>query len=232
MTYVQASARIPLSSRSNHKTIPIGTKFGFLEITSTPFKRHEIKNRVFYECKCYKCGKQTVVRSSHLTDTQSCGCITKRNGPRICKICNKSEEEVPFPRQSKVLYCSKHDAERNKPMREKARKKWLKNIEASPERFLKYMLGHTQKRKSKKGWYITINDVLALWEHQCGRCAITGIPMQHIRKSPYSISIDRIDSSKGYIASNIQLVCYCINLAKNVFSDQEIRQFFSTIKQS
>jgi len=35
------------------------------------------------------------------------------------------------------------------------------------------------------------------------------------------LSIDRIDSSKGYVEGNIQLVCRAVNYAKHALSQQE-----------
>lgn len=39
----------------------------------------------------------------------------------------------------------------------------------------------------------------------------------------YTASVDRIDSSKGYIPGNIQFVSTCINYMKNTMSDSDIR---------
>lgn len=35
------------------------------------------------------------------------------------------------------------------------------------------------------------------------------------KECPNCLSIDRIDSSRGYVEGNIQLVCHAVNLAKN-----------------
>jgi len=47
-----------------------------------------------------------------------------------------------------------------------------------------------------------------------------------------SASLDRIDSSKGYIQGNVQFVAYGINLAKNNFSDADVISFLDSIHTS
>ena len=46
---------------------------------------------------------------------------------------------------------------------------------------------------------------------------------------PYNISIDRIDSSKGYIKGNIQLVCGIVNVMKSDSSEDEFLQLCKKI---
>lgn len=78
-----------------------------------------------------------------------------------------------------------------------------------------------------------------LWAQQNGRCAYTNIPLIHKKEKslePLDIinvaSLDRIDSSKGYIKGNVQFVCIGANLAKNKASDAQMRQFIKTIKSN
>ena len=66
---------------------------------------------------------------------------------------------------------------------------------------------------------ITINDLVRLYHKHSGLCAISGIKMTHVSygtrgKYPFNISLDRIDSSKGYIEGNVQLVCCLVNHMK------------------
>ena len=56
-----------------------------------------------------------------------------------------------------------------------------------------------------------------LYNKQKGLCAISNIPMTYVLYNGHNntnVSIDRIDSSKGYIKNNIQLVCCIINKMK------------------
>lgn len=97
------------------------------------------------------------------------------------------------------------------------------------------MLVHqTNKRTWKKGhgWRIEVTqDYLAdLYVEQNGQCAISKLPLCLIRNKIDSLSIDRIDSSIGYVAGNIQLVCKWVNLAKSTYSNAEILEVIAKLK--
>lgn len=72
-----------------------------------------------------------------------------------------------------------------------------------------------------------------LWEKQNGRCVYTGIELEKRKekatKLPNQASIDRIDSSKGYVKDNIQFIAYSINLAKNDFTEEVFLCFLDQI---
>lgn len=84
---------------------------------------------------------------------------------------------------------------------------------------------------------ITESDLKELWEKQNGRCAYTNIELQlpignnkpDIR---YQASLDRIDSSKGYIKGNIQFVAAPINFMKSTMSDDNFRSYLQEILSS
>jgi len=60
-----------------------------------------------------------------------------------------------------------------------------------------------------------------------GVCEATGIPLDFSRVSynPYSPSIDRIDSSRGYTDDNVQVVCMIYNFCKNAFTTEQVTKF-------
>ncbi len=74
-----------------------------------------------------------------------------------------------------------------------------------------------------------------LWESQNGICPYTGIKMllpettSQMFRSPKKASLDRIDSSKEYTRGNVEFVCQAINLAKNSFTREEMKEFISEI---
>jgi hypothetical protein len=77
-----------------------------------------------------------------------------------------------------------------------------------------------------------IEDLLALYEAQGGLCAITLIPMTTgIRegRKRTNVSIDRIDSSKGYSLDNIQLVCTIVNLMKLDMTQTEFTKWCAAV---
>ena len=83
---------------------------------------------------------------------------------------------------------------------------------------------------SKRDHTIDVEYIRNLYIQQNGKCAITGIDMI-IRgdicaaNSPYSISLDRIDSNLGYIPGNVWLVCTGINLMKSRLSMNQFIDF-------
>lgn len=64
---------------------------------------------------------------------------------------------------------------------------------------------------------IDIDFMHYLWNTQKGLCNISKLPMTFIfnnKHGKYNISIDRIDSTKGYTKDNTQLVCDIVNRMK------------------
>lgn len=70
-------------------------------------------------------------------------------------------------------------------------------------------------------WTITVENIWKLYEDQGGVCALSGVPIKWADKGlTATVSIDRIDSSEGYILENVQLVHKDVNFMKQQF-DQE-----------
>jgi hypothetical protein len=70
-------------------------------------------------------------------------------------------------------------------------------------------------------WDLSIEDIWNMYQEQEGVCALSGIPIGWSDKGlTATASIDRIDSSEGYIIENIQLVHKDVNFMKQQF-DQE-----------
>jgi hypothetical protein len=65
-----------------------------------------------------------------------------------------------------------------------------------------------------------------------GICEATGIPFgfSSMNYNPYSPSIDRIDSNKGYTEDNIQMTCMIYNFCKNKFTTEQVNDFFNKLK--
>ena len=60
-------------------------------------------------------------------------------------------------------------------------------------------------------------------------CVQSGHPLQwhwdNPGLNPWKPSVDRIDSSKGYVRGNVQVVCLIYNLCKHRWSDSVVAQF-------
>lgn len=73
-------------------------------------------------------------------------------------------------------------------------------------------------------WEITADDVADLYEEQEGLCALTGWEIvfpETGHPQTTTVSIDRIDSSFGYLKENIQLVDKRVNMMKQRYSQEE-----------
>lgn len=84
---------------------------------------------------------------------------------------------------------------------------------------------------------IRLEDLLNLWNKQNGICIYTGIRLIHKETSNQKVpffqiaSLDRIDSSAGYINENVQFISAMANLAKNKLSHKEMVEFCKTISE-
>lgn len=87
-----------------------------------------------------------------------------------------------------------------------------KNIHGS---YMSNLLGNAKSRKMEV--FITITDLYDIWEHQNGKCALTGWNLtlrQFAKDFDSTASVDRIDSKLTYLPYNIQWVHKDINKMK------------------
>ena len=109
----------------------------------------------------------------------------------------------------------------------------VRRDEYSPFRnHLKVMRKSAKHRKHECS--VTLADLKELWEKQKGICPYTGWNLLLLPSTTDYInakltidraSVDRIDSSIGYIRGNIEFVAVIANFAKNVFSQQDVIKF-------
>jgi len=87
---------------------------------------------------------------------------------------------------------------------------------------------------------LTLKYLKKIWDKQMGICPYTGIKMilpdtTNLYQTIHSLkkaSIDRIDSSKGYIEDNVEFVCMAINFAKNNYKREDMKSFIKEIVAS
>lgn len=72
---------------------------------------------------------------------------------------------------------------------------------------------------------------MTILHKQDARCAITGLEMTHKFGELDAASIDRVDSTKGYVPENVQLVCKAINLGKNTSSNEAMLTFIAKLRE-
>jgi ligand-binding sensor domain-containing protein len=108
-------------------------------------------------------------------------------------------------------------------------------VEKRKEEFpLRLLLSSVKSGAKKRNLIIDVDNeyILNLWREQKGLCYYTNIPMKYIarNKNPFQVSIDRIDSSIGYIKGNVVLCCQAINYMKNDYSLTNFNEFFDALK--
>lgn len=130
----------------------------------------------------------------------------KRNCP-VCKTIKPLEEWYP----NNLSRCKTCDRIRGKS---KYQRKAAKHI-SSVENFLKYKLTNSYAKKTVEHT-ITHEDLISQYNKQDGKCYYSGrtLTIEMRTKCLDSLSIDRVDSTKGYTPDNIVLCCSIINIMK------------------
>lgn len=111
----------------------------------------------------------------------------------------------------------------------------------SPFRFFYNLCKRRSKEKLGLEFDLTLEDIKKQWEKQKGICPYTGWKLKiaeclsskkSIKKSPDRASLDRIDSTKGYIKGNIQFVSLISQYAKNDWNEKVIFEFANAVKSN
>ncbi len=80
----------------------------------------------------------------------------------------------------------------------------------------------------KRGLDFNVTEAWIKQRLQNAVCEVTGLPIRSNagsvsgRRDYYSPSVDRIDNAIGYVQSNLRMVAWGVNLAKNKFSDRDL----------
>lgn len=106
------------------------------------------------------------------------------------------------------------------------------------EPYLTNLVSTSRSKSKDRGftdYQITAEHLVALWQKQGGRCAISGVVLTHHNDGSglkdFNASIDRIDSTQGYIPGNVQLVALRVNLLKQSLSCDMLYWWVKTIYQ-
>lgn len=93
-------------------------------------------------------------------------------------------------------------------------------------------------KKRFKDFNLNEEYLLEIWEKQNHKCPYTGLELilpTYSNVNTLDIetraSLDRIDSTKGYIIGNVQFVSTPINYLKNTMSDIQTKKFLKTISE-
>lgn len=136
---------------------------------------------------------------------------------KVCFKCKESKSYELFFKHKQTsdgfhswckICCTKGNA--------RSRVKVNSTIEGRAKIFLQNAVKSAKKRQQE--FSLTVDDVVSFWKEQKEICAYSGRKMTLESGKLTTVSIERIDSNKGYTVSNTILVCQAINRMKSDFS--------------
>jgi hypothetical protein len=104
--------------------------------------------------------------------------------------------------------------------------------------YTKFRYHYRNIKNRYKNIDVSIDDLKEQWEKQNGICEFSGVKLilssnTKINKNPiYSASLDRIDSSIGYLKGNIRWVSRAMNWMKNTMTDDMVWELCNLIKEN
>lgn len=135
---------------------------------------------------------------------------------KACSTCkqNKSITEFTANKNQKtgyMSYCKDCNNKRNKVYR-----KGPTTLERACKRIFSYL----QRRVRQKSLELDFDFyfLIELYTQQNGKCKYTGDDLEVSAGSKKTLSVDRIDSSKGYVKTNVVLTTWEVNNCKQDLS--------------
>jgi len=134
----------------------------------------------------------------------------------------KSKEYYILNREEKLIKGREYyykNRERNLELSKTRRK----NSEVNAKILISEMMATAKSGAKRRNieFKLTKENLEQMFIESNGVCAISGLPLSTKFNSATKVSIDRIDSSKGYTKSNVQLVAKCVNIAKSNLKQSE-----------
>jgi hypothetical protein len=87
----------------------------------------------------------------------------------------------------------------------------------------------SNSKKYKRDITIDADFLRALWQKQNGRCYWSGVHMEVVRRTPWVVSLDRLDNSRGYEPDNVVLCVWVMNRARNVMTAEDFSETLQTL---
>ena len=153
--------------------------------------------------KCRECGTEKTLDLFHKDKNKKHGVSS------ICKECAKA---ISYKYYLK-------NAEKIKAKVSVYRKDYVPRFARDIESRLRNLRTKAKQRHNKE-FTIQESDMLDTWGKQNGLCAYTKLPLVATANQFNTISLDRIDSSIGYVPDNIQFVCAAVNKMKQEYSEE------------
>jgi hypothetical protein len=147
-----------------------------------------------------------------------------------CSSCQETKPETFFNKSNSKKNTSKKTYVCKDCAKKKNRK--YKNTETGYKNNLwNNLVGNAKRRNIPV--LICKEDIDLIYKEQKGLCAVTGMPMEYVSgvesKNSFAVSVDRIDSNKGYTKDNVRLVCARVNLIKMEMEDEQMKYWCEAI---
>lgn len=146
---------------------------------------------------------------------------TNKNGKRSwCKSCINSYYQRPEIKKREII--------RLKNRYETIGRQESRNVKRADIRKYLYTNAKTRAKERKQEFSIDLEDIIVP-----RICPFLGLEMQYNEgiKQDNSYSLDRIDSSKGYIKGNIQVISLRANRIKNDSTIEELEMILNNWKK-
>ncbi len=152
--------------------------------------------------------------------------IIRSDGLRTCSKCGSAH---PPTYEHFFKHSQRSDGLHSwcKPCCKEGNRRSLEKAQSSVEGRAKAMLRNCQNSAEKRGQVceLTVESFRRMWDAQSGVCAYTGCEMSLRPGANDTMSIERIDSSLGYIEDNCVLVCAAVNRMKSDLPATDFYEF-------
>lgn len=159
---------------------------------------------------------------------------------KTCSKCGEVKEILEFPKigyRKRSTYCLKcHDGVSCRRTRPRA----LAISDGDyyyVNHWTTWAVGQCKKRAKKHGvpYDLSKSFLIDLFEAQNGKCYYFKVDMNRnpdFPRDPSRVSVDRVDSKKGYTQGNVVLCCAAANFAKNETNLDVFVQFLAKLRRS
>lgn len=104
------------------------------------------------------------------------------------------------------------------------------DLQTAITRRFKYFVSSCKRRNDDVE--LSVEILQRVFDIQNGRCKYTNLPLTTEANKINTMSIDRIDNTKGYTGDNVQLVCHVVNIMKNKHTEDQFIHLCHLVAQN
>jgi len=158
--------------------------------------------------------------------------------PHKCRECNENNPDNFYKGQKSICkrcYSARYNKkyhEMSKVEKQKYKANCAKNYtQWVKDNSLQFRLKSAYHRAYRKGivFDLSLKDLQQIYDHQQGKCFYSGVEMDVCGEGANSVSVDRKDSSIGYVVDNVVLCTAHVNVIKREYGIDEFLQLIELI---